>query len=288
MQWRKPPRQVVTLAKTYTACVEQPIHCLAWAITAGINHIATGCDVSNAFAEAPHPSIPFFMKVDAQFLDWWVNCLGNNPIPLGWVIPILCNLQGHPEAPCLWHKHIIGILVDKLGFDHTTHEPCLYFKHHPEHGLILILQHVDDFFLISPQNCAIAEEIRQQIQGKMTNKLNNLGVSKQFNSMDVAKTKCYVKISCHTYIDKIISHHDWANEKYANKPIPMRTELQYLATLELTEGPDDPDEQGALQQQMGFNYGQVIGEAIFDMTLCCINIAPAIFKLSQYSANPAK
>jgi hypothetical protein len=154
--------KVVTLAETYAACVEQPIHCLAWAITAGINHIAIGCDVSNAFAEAPHPSIPFFMEVDAQFLDWWVNCLGNNPIPLGWVIPILRNLQGHPEAPCLWHKHIIGILMDKLGFDHTPHEPCLYFKHHPEHGLILILQQVDDF-LISTKNWAIAEEIRQQI-----------------------------------------------------------------------------------------------------------------------------
>jgi hypothetical protein len=69
----------------------------------------------------------------------------------------------------------------------------------------------------------------------MTNELNNLGAIKQFSSMDVAQTNHYVKISCHTYIDKIISHHDWANEKYANKPILMRTELQYLATLELTE-----------------------------------------------------
>jgi hypothetical protein len=99
--------------------------------------------------------------------------------------------------------------VDKLGIDRTTHEPCLYFKHHPEHGLILILQQVNDF-LICAKNCAIAEEIQQQIQGKMTNELNDLGVIKQFNGMDVAQTKHYVKISCHTYITEIISHHDWA------------------------------------------------------------------------------
>jgi hypothetical protein len=130
----------VTLTRTYGACVEQPIHCLAWAITARISYISIGCDVSSAFAEAPPPSIPFFMEVDAQFLDRWVNCLSNNPIPMGWVIPILRNLQGHPEAPRLWHKHINNILVNDLGFNHMTHEPCLYFKHHPKHGLIHLLR----------------------------------------------------------------------------------------------------------------------------------------------------
>jgi hypothetical protein len=68
----------------------------------------------------------------------------------------------------------------------------------------------------------------------------------------------------------------------------MRTDISYLATLELTEGPEDPAEQRELEQQMGFNYRQVIGEAIFAMTLCRLDIAPAIIKLSQYSTNPAK
>jgi hypothetical protein len=39
---------------------------------------------------------------------------------------------------------------------------------------------------------------------------------------------------------------------------------------------------------MGFNYRQVIGETIFAMTLCQLDIAPAIIKLSQYSTNPAQ
>lgn len=279
--------KVITLAETYAACVEQPIHRLSWAITAALNHISLGCDVSNAFAEAPPPKIPFFMEVDEQFLDWWVNSLGNDPIPIGWVIPILRNLQGHPEAPRLWHKHINGILVNDLGFDHTTHEPCLYFKHHPDHGLILILRQVDDF-LISAKTQAIAEEVRQQIQSKMTNELNDLGIIKRFNGMDIQQTRHFININCHTYIDKIISHHGWQNEKHANKPIPMRNESSFLATLELTEGPDDPIEQRELEKQMGFNYRQVIGEAIFAMTLCRVDIAPAIIKLSQYSTNPAK
>lgn len=45
--------KIITLAETYAACVEQLVHHLSWAITAGINHVGIGCDVSNAFAEAP-------------------------------------------------------------------------------------------------------------------------------------------------------------------------------------------------------------------------------------------
>ena len=115
-------------AETYAACVEQPIHRFTWAITAGLNHIALGCDVSNAFAEAPPPKDHFYMEVDDQFYEWWVYHLKRPPIPKGYVIPILRNLQGHPEAPRLWHKHINNILINDLGFDHTTHEPRLYLN----------------------------------------------------------------------------------------------------------------------------------------------------------------
>ena len=37
--------------------------------------------------------------------------------------------QGHPELPRLWDKYITKILIDKMGFTPTTHEPCLYFKY---------------------------------------------------------------------------------------------------------------------------------------------------------------
>ena len=95
-----------TLAKTYTASVEQPAHRLTWSLIVALNFVGIGTDVGNAFAEALAPKETFYMKVDEVFLDWWVNCLGNDPIPLHYVIPIQHNLQGHPEGPRLWHKHI--------------------------------------------------------------------------------------------------------------------------------------------------------------------------------------
>jgi hypothetical protein len=91
--------KVVTLEEKYVACVEQPAHQLAWELIAALNYVGLGCDVSNAFAEAPPLKEPFYMVADTQFCDWWEKCLGNPPLPRGYVIPIRCNLQGHPKPP---------------------------------------------------------------------------------------------------------------------------------------------------------------------------------------------
>ncbi len=39
---------------------------------------------------------------------------------------------------------------------------------------------------------------------------------------------------------------------------------------------------------MGFSYRQAIGELIFAMTICRLDISPAVIKLSQYLEAPTK
>jgi hypothetical protein len=82
--------------------------------------------------------------------------------------------------------------------------------------------------------------------------------------MDIQQTWHFIKLSCEKDIDKITEHHGWQNERHATKPLLMRNDLSFLATLELTEGPTEIKEQQALEQIMGLKYRQVIGEAIFD------------------------
>jgi len=72
--------------------------------------VVYGADVSNAFAEAPAPDDPIYILPDAVFRDWWVNHKKREPFPAGWVCKVNYALQGHPEAPRLWEKHIDGIL----------------------------------------------------------------------------------------------------------------------------------------------------------------------------------
>ena len=138
--------RAVTMAETDATCVAQPTCRLYWAIVAAAGLIALGTDAANAFAEAPPPVEPFFMKIDCQFREWWTQCLGNPPIPDDYVLPVQHALLGHPEAPRLWETHIHAILVDKLQFVPTTHEKYLYVKrNHINHDLQLLLRQVDDF-----------------------------------------------------------------------------------------------------------------------------------------------
>ena len=283
--------KIITLSETYAACLEQPAHRIFWALTAIANYIAIGTDVANAFGEANAPDNAFYMEVDEPFRNWWAKELKQPPIPEGkYIIPVLKNLQGHPEAPRQWHKHIQAIILDDMGFTATTHEPCLYFKnimHNTEQHKIMILRQVDDFIISGPTEM-ICQQVRNDIQRKMTCTLNDLGIIKRFNGVDILQSQEYIKLSCHTYINKIISHHEWKNLKAAKQPVPMRTDSKFLAEIETTQGPTSTKEQKRLEQDMQFSYRQAIGELIFAMTVCRADIAPAVIKLSQYSAAPAK
>jgi hypothetical protein len=68
----------------------------------------------------------------------------------------------------------------------------------------------------------------------------------------------------------------------------MRNDSAYQATLKLSYGPEDVKEERELETQMGFSYCQAIGELIFAMTICQLDISPAVIKLSQYSQAPGK
>ena len=116
------------------------------------------------------------MYIDEQFRDWWKNCLGQEPIPKVHVLKVNKALQGHPEAPRLWHKHIDRILKEELGFTATTHETCLYQKK-VDGQLILLLRQVDDFSITST-NPAHCEQVTKDIKSRMQNPLNDLGLIK--------------------------------------------------------------------------------------------------------------
>jgi hypothetical protein len=96
---------------------------------------------------------------------------------------------------------------------------------------------VDDFAISgsSPEEC---NKVRETIQKQMTNKLHDLGVIKRFNGLDIHQMRDYIRISCELYIDKIARHHGWENEKVADRPVPMRNDAAYQATLELAKAPE--------------------------------------------------
>jgi hypothetical protein len=277
----------ITLAETYAACVEQPVHRLTWAISAAMNLICKGYDVGNAFAEAPAPTSPFFMKPDAQFRQWWEEHLGRDPIPDGYVIPVKKALQGHPESPRLWDKYISKMITEELGFTSTVHEPCLYYKRDDDDNLTLILRQVDDF-LVANKDSKECDRIGALIQEKMTNPLNQLGTIRKFNGVNVEQTRYYNHVHCETYIEKIVSHHGWEKLKTRSPPTPMKSDSKFQADIQMSRGPESIKEQKELERRMGFSYRQTIGELIYALTVCRVDISIAVITLSQHSHHPAQ
>ena len=280
--------KAVAVAETYATCVEQPACRVYWAMTAQLCLIALGADAGNAFAEAPPATEPFYMRIDDQFREWcWTECKGCPPIPPGYVLPVNHALQGHPEAPRLWERHIHDILVKQLHFVPTTHEKCLYSQRDAEDKLQMILRQVDDFSVSATeqQDC---RDIIEQIGTHLTVPLNDLGIIRKFNVVNIQQTKWYIKISCEDYLLKILQQHDWLQLKAAALPIPMRSDSKYQRELETTAHPTTPDEQHHIQQQAGFSFLMAsTGELIYALIVARMEISFAIIKLSQYNANPA-
>jgi hypothetical protein len=44
----------------------------------------------------------YYMHCDRVFRDWWAERNPTIPLPPDVVVPVLNNLQGHPEGPLLW------------------------------------------------------------------------------------------------------------------------------------------------------------------------------------------
>ena len=116
----------VTWGHTYAKALDQVGHRIFWAGVAAKNFIVRGSDASNAFAEAPPPKHPLYVRIDQPFREWWLKCKNRHNIPEGYVMRVKKALQGHPESPRLWATLIHNILTLKIGLKSTTHEQCLY------------------------------------------------------------------------------------------------------------------------------------------------------------------
>jgi hypothetical protein len=276
----------VTIGHTYANALDAASERLFWAIVASENLIAIGADVSNAFAEAPAPMAPLYLYVDDAFRDWWKNHKGNETIPSECkVVRVYNAIQGHPESPRLWEKHIDKILRN-MGLRPATHEPCLY-SGTINNAKIFFLRQVDDF-AVAAINKEVAMELINAINEQMRIEVKHLGLIDRFNGLDIQQTRYYVKITCEKYLNKMIRGHKALLKNVPNNPVPLPADSTYIWNLEMAVVPTTVPEKLKLKQTMGFNYRQVIGEIIFPTMKCRPEIAPHAIKLSQYMENPAE
>jgi hypothetical protein len=282
-------RSVKVLDETYANCVDQTSSRLFYAILAGENLLVFGADVFNAFTKAPPPKQGFYVRPDKAFYDWWVQHKHCPPIPPGYVIPALSAMQGHPESPRLWEKHADAILR-KFGLTPTAHEPCLYSGTIAGKRIIFKCQ-VDDFAIAAPDE-KTANILLDLIDDQLTIPLKRQGLLDMFNGINVTQMRDYIKIDCHTYIDKFCEKYinTWLHKVpiTENRPTPLPTNPTWIKKFNAAVGPSDPKEQQQLTTKMEIKYKGGVGKLIWAMTICRPDILFTSVKLSQSNSAPAE
>ena len=107
------------IVDSYSACVNQPVQRLFFALSAILNHRLYGVDVCDAYAHSLGTySAPTFVSIDDQYAEWYHNRYKNLPVlDCKLVLPVQKAIQGHPEDGRMWETHINSILFSpELNF----------------------------------------------------------------------------------------------------------------------------------------------------------------------------
>ncbi len=93
------------------------------------------------------------------------------------------------------------------------------------------MRQVDNFAIAAP-NQGTADVLLDMLDKKLTMPINHQGLLDMFNGINIVQTKNYVKINCHTCIDKFCSKYlnSWLNKVplSGNCPFPLPLDGNWL------------------------------------------------------------
>jgi hypothetical protein len=236
------------------------------------------------------------LAIDDAYRSWHRKRYGTDIDPITHVVPVEKALQGHPEAGALWEKMIVGILEGpELGFTSTTHERNLY-RGVIDGELVLVCRQVDDFAVASASPAAAAQLIAVINAHATTSSqgigiLDNQGIGIRYNGVDLHQTRDYIKISCETYINRVLQTHGWEkpNAKESDRFDAVPLSADTAAALMLSDGPlEGTREHSALEKGVGFGYRQVLGELIYAYVICRLDIGFAVTLLACFAQAPCR
>ena len=280
-------------AMTYSSCVEQPIQCLFFALSAHMGYRVYGGDAQDAYAHSPPPEVPTFVSLDSQYIDWYEH-KHNIKLDPSHVLPVQHALQGHPESGRLWEAHINKILTN-IGFKNTVHDKCIYQTTY-RGTKILLLRQVDDFSIASPSE-TLAKEIyniigtQLQLPDEKEPPFKYLGLLADFNGIDIIQSADRITLSCSHYISRVLTTHGWSTPEQdtdtSNKPTsPIPADS--IDAMYNTTGPGEGTKEHAkLADKSGFSYRSLLGELMYAYVTCRPDIGYSVTTLSKFSTCPS-
>ena len=265
---------------TYASCVEQPCMRMFFAIASIHNLYVLATDAVNAYANAPGPTVPTYITVDASYVDWYYS---RHKIRIDRNMVVRANhaLQGHPEAGKLFESLMNDILIDRIGLTSTAHERNIYSGMFQD-CTVYVCRQVDDLAIAAPTieiGRALIAAIGVHVQ------LAGDSMLTIFNGVQVEQSSDYIRLHCEDYIDRLLARHGWSTPTVTPPREPMNV-ITYKAVDDDIGPPEHSPEANDIAMQLGFSYRQLLGELMYAYVVCRPDIGFALSKLSQYSTHP--
>jgi hypothetical protein len=177
-----------------------------FALCAHEGYVALKVNATNAYANSPPPDQPSFVYIDDhQYADWYAARYGVS-VSKDMVRPVQHALQGHPESGALWETFVNKVIA-LHGFKSTTHERSIYQGFFKGQQMLICCQ--VDYLAIGCSDPDIIRNLVTTICREDGIDLRDEGILDSFNGVDVQQTDQYVKITCESYIDKLLAHYGW-------------------------------------------------------------------------------
>ena len=135
---------------TYSYCVENPVQRLLLAIAAHLDLRIYGVDASDTFKHIIGPYVTTFVSINDQF-DYWYRQKFRNIIDRDRVLPLLRDLQSHPESGRLWES-LINHILNRMGFTTDTHDRTIHIDVYKHSGETIYLLRQFDYFSLAFTN----------------------------------------------------------------------------------------------------------------------------------------
>ena len=147
-------------------------------------------------------------------------------LPENSYVQVFQAIQGHPESLRLWNLHIDSILL-KIGFKHTTHEPCIYIKY-TQIETIYLLRQVDDF-AIACDSLETATYYWNKMNEHLKEPLKReKDLMTRHNGMDIEQTTHGIKMHCKTYLQRIIWSKSFDTMIKKHKLLPITYGIKFF------------------------------------------------------------
>ena len=180
-------------------------------------------------------------------------------------------LYGLKQASISWWKEC-NASMGKLGFKRCFSDAGVYVFKEKQQTVVAIIYVDDALFMGSDKN--LVHKKKNEFM-KMW-ECRDLGEPKEFLGMQITRdrSKRILVLDQRAYLEKVIARFGMTNAKEAHTPLPSSW------TPRMYKGPEDPE--------LRRYYQSIIGSLLYLMLGTRPDIAYAVIKLSQYSANPSK